>query len=590
MATAATIDSNVSELAYAEESSFKTLPATPTWYPAEPNSYGDMGGDITTVAREPISSDRQRRKPVVVDLDGKVEYEQDVTQNNLSDLMQGFVFASYRKKAEFETTLKTTGISSVTAATKTFTMASGGTNFTAGHKIKTSGFTNSGNNGVFTVVSSTATTVVVSEVVIEEASPPAAAQIASAIGAVTSGSSTFTLTKDGTNFRAGDLIQTSGFTNAANNGLFRVASSTATTVVITGATLTTETTVPDAAKMVVVGFQFASGDVTITQGTDVLPYLTATAKDLTQLGLVPGEWVFIGDGSAAAYSFATTANNGYARVRSVTATTITFDKTYSAMVTDAGSSKTIRLYVGRVLKNETGSSVVRRTYNFERKLGAPDTGSPSQIQSEYVVGATPSEVEISMPKTAKITANLKYMGGDHETRSAATGIKSGTRATLVAEDAFNTSSDVSYIKLATTSNTNSCPDALFGYISDLTLMINNNVSGNKAIGELGSFDMNAGSFDVSAKLTAYFANVSVTSTLRNGTSLTLDCHLVKNNSGISFDIPQIVSSKNLNKVERNKPIEVPLETDASSAVEVDSTLNHTILMIFFDYLPSAADV
>lgn len=507
------IDSNSTELAWAEEASIGVLPGTPVWNPLEPNSYSDFGGEIKTVAREPITADRQRRKAVVTDLDAKVEFEQDWTQNNLSDLLQGFLFADYRPKGE----------------------------------------------------------------------------TASAIDDVATSTDTFTVTSpDGDLFEANDLVKATGFTNSGNNILFRVTSATATTVV-SATNLVNEASPPAAAKLTVVGHQFASGDVTITNSGSAYPYLTATAKDLTELGIIPGEWVFIGDDSNAAYSFATAANNGFARVRSVTATVMTFDKTYTTMVTDAGTSKTIRLFLGRVLKNEDGDTLVRRSYQFERKLGQPDDAS-SDTQSEYVVGAVPDEVELDISTADKAVAKLKFMGTDHETRDAATGIKSGTRVTLDAEDAFNTSSDVSYVKLAVPSTTDANPDPLFQHISDLSIMAKNNIKGNKAVGTLGSFDMSAGNFDVSAKMTAYFANVDVIASVRQGSALTLDVMLVKNNSGMAIDVVQMVAGKSLLNVKKDEPIELPLEPDASSGVEIDSSLNHTLLFCFFDYLPDSADV
>ena len=102
--------------------------------------------------------------------------------------------------------------------------------------------------------------------------------------------------------------------------------------------------------------------------------------------------------------------------------------------------------------------------------------------------------------------------------------------------------------------------------------------------------MSAGNFDVSAKMTAYFANVDVIASVRAGTALTLDVMLVKNNSGLAIDVVQMVAGKSLLNVKKDEPIELPLEPDASSGVEIDADLNHTLLLCFFDYLPDSADV
>ena len=84
MVTKATkIDSNVTGLRIAKESSPGVLPVTPIWLPAEPNSYSDFGAQVTTVARNPITAGRSNKKGVVTDLDASAGFVEDITQKNI---------------------------------------------------------------------------------------------------------------------------------------------------------------------------------------------------------------------------------------------------------------------------------------------------------------------------------------------------------------------------------------------------------------------------------------------------------------------------------------------------------------------------
>ena len=72
---------------------------------------------------------------------------------------------------------------------------------------------------------------------------------------LTDSSDTYTVNSGGAAFKTGHLAKAEGFTNAANNQIFRVASSTGTTVVGSSLTLTDETAPPGTAKLQVIGFQ-----------------------------------------------------------------------------------------------------------------------------------------------------------------------------------------------------------------------------------------------------------------------------------------------------------------------------------------------
>ncbi len=84
---------NNTTLSYAIEASLGVLPGSPTWFLLEPNSIGAYGATITTVARSPISQNRQRRKGTVTDLDSAVEWDGDLTLSHFTDFVEGFAFS-----------------------------------------------------------------------------------------------------------------------------------------------------------------------------------------------------------------------------------------------------------------------------------------------------------------------------------------------------------------------------------------------------------------------------------------------------------------------------------------------------------------
>jgi len=503
-----TIDSNSTGLAFAEEETLGVLPATPVWYPLEPNGYDDFGGETKLLARNPINPSRQRKKGVITDLDAKGGFGQDLTQNNTLRLLQGFFFANLREK--------------------TTNIAMGGTTV--------------------------------------------------AIASVVASTKTIAIASTGASYLASDLILASGFTDTANNGLKSVASSTGTTVVI-NETATDETSTATA-KIQKVGYVFGSGVATIVvSGTYPRLVRGSGSKDFTTFGLRVGEWVFIG-GDSAGLKFANANNNGFARIRAIAATYIEFDKTTATMTADSGTGKTVQMFYGNILMNENDpDNIVRRSYNLERTLGEDGDGT----KCEYLVGAVANELAIQVKQADKLLVNCNFVAADHEQYAGSVGVKSGTRATLEATDAFNTSSDFTRIKMHKVIAGNTCPDPLYAYLTDLTINVKNGVAPLKAVGVLGAFDMSAGTFEVSGQVTAYFADIASVQSVRNNDDVTLDLAIVKNNAGYVIDIPLLALGDGRVKVEQDKPITIPLKTDAA---ECDA--GYTLLLNEFPYLPSLA--
>ena len=181
------------------------------------------------------------------------------------------------------------------------------------------------------------------------------------------------------------------------------------------------------------------------------------------------------------------------------------------------------------------------------------------------------------------------MGIDYETRDGVTGIKAGTRPNLGSAKAFNTSTHVTRIRMGLCSNTNEYVDAMFAYVTEARLTINNNITMNKAVGILGAFEATAGTFEVGGNVTAYFQDVSALEALQNNSDVTLDVCVVKDNAGFAFDLPLLALDDGRLNVELNQAVTIPLGLMAADGEDVNSNLAHTIVMSFYDYLPDAAE-
>lgn len=600
MAPALKIDSNVTGLRIAEELSIRTLPNNPIWEPQEPNSYKDMGGENKLVARRPINDGRQRQKGVITDLDAMGGYEADLTAKNLQTIIQGAMYASFRDKgtnkyrAPFSSTFTANaGTDEITITNHgldtgmgPYTVSNSGGALPAGLAAVTNYWIVRTGANTFKFATSRANAIATVPTVVDITSAGTGTQTMVNAQAVTGGTNKYTINNVVGTIVTNSLVFASGFNTAANNGLKLVTAATQPDITVSTA-LTTEANPPYGAQVSVVGVQGGSADLNVDIATGPLPRITSTTLNFTTLGLVPGEWIFVGDDNAP-FQFVNAVNNGWKRIKTIAATYLELDKSDTTMVAETGTGLTIRLFFGRVIRNEPANLQVRRTYQLEQTLGAPDDASPALIQSQYITGSVLDEIQLNIPTANKATFEASFNGCDNELRTAAQGVKTGLRPTLVSDVAFNTSSDISRIKLNVISPTNANPTALFAYLTGLKIMIKNNTSMNKAVGTLGSFDITAGLFEVSATLDAYFADVSAITAVKNNSDMTLDCIIVKANKGMTIDLPYAALGDGKPDVNLDDPIKIPLKLEAADASPYNVNMNHTLLMSFYDYVPNAA--
>lgn len=93
----AAVDTNSISLALCKEVTSGTLPGagTKAVY-LEPNGIPDFGGSISTVARAPISANRQQRKGTITDFSSTVSVEQDLTVSSFLAVIEGAVLSEWQ--------------------------------------------------------------------------------------------------------------------------------------------------------------------------------------------------------------------------------------------------------------------------------------------------------------------------------------------------------------------------------------------------------------------------------------------------------------------------------------------------------------
>ena len=394
----------------------------------------------------------------------------------------------------------------------------------------------------------------------------------------------YTVAGTGLPFVAGTLIKVTGASNPAHNGLKVVSEdSTANEIKATGLSVAAG----QAIQIVAVGFEFPADDAAISiVGTR--PALTTTVTDLSGFGLIPGESVWIG-GDAVASRFALEARaNGFARVFSVGANAIIFDKTDAAMVADVGAGKSIRIFFGRVVKNELYALQKTFTTSFRQMLGAPDREYPEKVQSRVITRAVANEMTITIPSEDRCTMELAYLAGDEILiDDDATTDATGELVPADEADAYNSSSDQIRSSLHVYNADGSLTE-LFSVIQEGDITINNNVQEVKAVTNFGTYDLNPGTFEVDASLTCYFVTLDSLRAIQENKGVTYFAAWTRENMGLAFELPYGALSTDGLAIELNETITLPLDNMASTGRSYSKDMDFTAMFVFFDYLPTVA--
>lgn len=383
----------------------------------------------------------------------------------------------------------------------------------------------------------------------------------SVITAVANGTDVATVTT-GAAFVDGQLVRFSGFTAGANNGVFKCTTGSATVPAFVGAGFATEAAPPAAARMKVVGFQGASGDVTA-----VADGLGSTTLDFTTLGLAAGMWLKIG-GTATGDKFATAACNGWARVTAVAANKITLDNLPNSWATDTGTGKTIKVWFGDYIKN--GTTIIGQTI---------EKGFLGQVTPSYIAltGLVVNTFEVSMASRQKITYSLNYLG---------MGGSTGTTELDASPDAETTNQvfagNANVGRLAEAGSQLSSPN----WAKELSIQINNNLRTLEAVDSTSPVDIQFGECTVTGKMSCYFGSQTLLSKFFAGDASSINARVYKNSQAVVFDVPRVIYRGDGNPVVTGKNTDVMLPFDFQASY--DSVTGAQITLSRLEYVEATS--
>jgi hypothetical protein len=377
----------------------------------------------------------------------------------------------------------------------------------------------------------------------------------SAITDVTASTGVVTVA-NGSTFAVGHLVRTTGFGNAANNGLNRCTTASATVPAFSAATLADEGSPAAGARMKVVGFEGASGDIEA-----VADGLESTTLDFTTLGLLVGGWIKIG-GTGAGFRFGTAACNNWARVIAIAQHKLTLDNLPTGWATDAGTGKTVRVFFGDQLKN----GVTRKSLTVERGFLGQDV--PSYIiQGGMVAG----QGEFTFATEQKITAQVTFSGlsGQLTTTPLDASPDPAPREPIMA-------SNVNVGRIAEGGVAVAGPN----FIRSASISINRNLRVDTAVGHVGGVDIGNGGCDVSVSIETFFGSGAMLTKLLEGTPSNINIRAAKNGRATIFAVPRLTFTDGSPSAgAKNQRVTVPLQSMAS----MDPLTNAHIILDRLEY-------
>jgi Phage tail tube protein len=329
------------------------------------------------------------------------------------------------------------------------------------------------------------------------------------------------------------LIVAKGFVQPQNNGLFVVgAGSTGTSITVSGTVAETTTTVQNA-TVEVAGVRGASGDITLTVSGGVVT-LGSTALDFTTLSLNVGQALWLGGTAGGSNAFATAADRGFARIKSIAAHAVVLDRTPGNWVTDTGTGKLIDIYFGRWIRPvaRTSADFLARTHSFE---GAYPSLGVGVDEYRYARGMALDQMEITIPLQGKNTVKYGYKGTDVPTPVTTRDSGAATPLSVVQNTLIASATDVMRLRLMDQAEVEYSIDN--AWFTQAKLTIKNNAQAKPFVGALINGQISLGRFEAELQFTGLLTSEKVLAAVRNNTPVGMDFAMRSSDGAVYCDLP-----------------------------------------------------
>jgi len=376
-----------------------------------------------------------------------------------------------------------------------------------------------------------------------------------------------------------DLIKTRNFADSDANGKF-VVDATNSTTTATGITTTPgindgTPAISTGAEFVVYGHRFT--DLTWTDATTTIG---SAGTDLTTLGLVAGMSVYIG-GETSGERF--TTGTAVGRIVSIATASIVLDKVENHLgsgLSGGGdqAAASVDLLYGPYLTNVgvNDSNFQENRIRFEAAL--PNLGAASATRYMRPITNLANTMGINVPLTDKATLTFGFVGTDTNNPSATQQATDGITVALRDTDSFSTASEVIRLRIEKQDET-----ALTTDFKSMTLTLNNQVTGEKVIGFLGSKFLNIGNLLVDLEAEVVFTEEDIIAAIRNNDTVTMDLFLVNSDGALRIDIPSMTLGDGQPTFPQNELVKLNLTGQAFQ----DATLSNSVSFTWFPVLPTS---